>query len=155
MAEAKQVRHIDPVEATRRLLPALRPGYVAEAATEDDAFDMDVAALHAGFLRQHRAHGGMPSRCATAPAASSAQGDRWSVETSSGATFRAPVLVNAAGAWGDEVAIPSRNPPARARAQAPHRLHHRPGAMAGRGLAVRLRRFGGEWYCPAGGPHPA
>jgi D-arginine dehydrogenase len=32
------------------------------------------------------------------------RGDRWDIETASGAIFRAPIVVNASGAWGDEVA---------------------------------------------------
>ena len=53
----------------RELVPALRPGYAMAAAIEDDAFDMDVAALLQGFLRQLRHRGGpaqsppRPNRC--------------------------------------------------------------------------------------------
>ncbi len=41
------------------MVPALRPEYLAGAAIEEDAFDMDVAAIHQGFLRMLRANGGM------------------------------------------------------------------------------------------------
>ena len=37
--------------------PLLRPGYVAEAALDTDAMDIDVDALHQGFLRGARAAG--------------------------------------------------------------------------------------------------
>ena len=100
-AEAKGVRPISPDEA-RALVPALRPSYLAEATLEDDTFDMDVAALHQGFLRQLRAAGG-----ALALRHRSARIERvagtWRVETNAG-LFRSPVVVDAAGAWGDEVA---------------------------------------------------
>ena len=91
------------LEAARELVPALRPGYAAAAAVEDDAFDMDVAALHQGFLRQLRAHGGeIALRSRTGRIARVAA--EWLVDITGGARFAAPVLVDAAGAWGDVVA---------------------------------------------------
>ena len=41
------LRRVTPVEAAV-LLPAIRPGAIAAGAVEDDAFDMDVAAIHQG-----------------------------------------------------------------------------------------------------------
>ena len=102
LADAKQVRQIEPHEA-EAMLPALRPGYVAQAATEDDAFDMDVAALHQGFLRQLRTAGGAIALRHRSSRIERRAG-QWEVETSGTASFRAPVVVDAAGAWGDEVA---------------------------------------------------
>ncbi len=86
-----------------RLVPALRPGHVAAAAIEDDAFDMDVAALHQGYLRQFRAAGGVLALRSRTSRIERARG-LWRVEVSGGAVLTAPVLVDAAGAWGDEVA---------------------------------------------------
>ena len=86
------------------LVPALRPGYAAAAAIEDDAFDMDAAALHQGFLRQLRRAGGALALRHRAGRIAHRAG-AWEVETSAGDRFRAKVLVNAAGAWGDEVAV--------------------------------------------------
>jgi D-arginine dehydrogenase len=86
------------------LIPALRPGYLADAAIEEDAFDMDVAAIHQGFLRMLRANGGvlgLGSRVRQIGRRSGA----WDIETASGDVFHTPVVVNAAGAWGDELAI--------------------------------------------------
>src|SRR6185503_521514 len=37
------------IDAVCALAPALRPDYAVAAAIEEDAFDMDVAALHQGF----------------------------------------------------------------------------------------------------------
>ena len=101
-ASAKDVRAIRPEEA-RALLPALRPGYAVEATLEEDAFDMDVATLHAGFLRQLRAAGGTLALRHRSSRIERRDG-RWEVETSGSGVFRAEVVVNAAGAWGDEVA---------------------------------------------------
>ena len=92
-----------PVSEAAALLPALRPGYAVRAAVEEDAFDMDVAVLHQGFLRQLRAAGGVLAlRSRTGRI--ERQGGRWHVQVAGGDTFVAPVIVNAAGAWGDEVA---------------------------------------------------
>jgi D-arginine dehydrogenase len=96
------LRRSDEAEA-RRMLPALRPGYAAQVAVEDDAYDMDVAAIHQGFLRQARAAGAVLALRSRAGRIERT-GGRWQVETSAGDRFSAPILVNAAGAWGDEVA---------------------------------------------------
>lgn len=85
------------------MVPALRPGYAVAAAIERDAFDIDVAALHQGFLRVAQTLGGRLALRSRAGRIWRANG-LWYAETSSGAVFTAPILVNAAGAWGDEVA---------------------------------------------------
>ena len=103
LAEGIGLREID-VGELRAMVPALRPGYAVAAAIEDDAFDMDVAALHQGFLRQLRRRGGrLALRSRTGRI--ERRGGKWDVEVTGGAMFRAPVVVNAAGAWGDEVAL--------------------------------------------------
>src|SRR5262249_5536605 len=85
------------------LVRALRPGYAAAGAIEDDTFDVDVAALHQGFLRQLRACGGtLALRCRASRI--ERRSGLWHVEAVGGTVFTAPVVVNAAGAWGDEVA---------------------------------------------------
>jgi D-arginine dehydrogenase len=85
------------------MVPALRPGYLGGAALEEDAFDMDVAAIHQGFLRMLRSGGGTLGLRSRAGRIEN-RGGVWEIDTTSGDTFRAPVVVNAAGAWGDEVA---------------------------------------------------
>jgi len=90
------------VAEARALVPALRPDYAAAAAIED-GFDLDVAAIHQGFLRMLRSRGGALALRHRAGRIER-RGGRWHVETSDGATFAAPVVVNAAGAWGDGVA---------------------------------------------------
>jgi D-arginine dehydrogenase len=92
-----------PLADLRAEVPALRAEYAVAAAVERDAFDIDVAALHQGFLQLLRRHGGtLALRHRAGRLARS--GGEWRAETSAGAVFAAPVLVNAAGAWGDEVA---------------------------------------------------
>ena len=89
------------VARAEAMVPALRPGYLGGAALED-AFDLDVAAIHQGFLRMLRSSGGVLAlRSRTGRI--ERHGGKWDVETVSGDVFTAPVVVNAAGAWGDEV----------------------------------------------------
>ena len=102
LAEGSGLREASIAEITG-LVPALRPGYAVQAAIEEDAFDMDVAGLHQGFLRLLRGHGGvlaLRSRTGTIER----RAGLWHVAVSGGDTFTAPVVVNAAGAWGDAVA---------------------------------------------------
>ena len=102
------VRMIPAAEA-RRLVPALKADYVAAAGIEPDAMDIDVHALHQGFLRGLRARGGRVVTDAEVRGIGRANGD-WTVETNEGA-FRAPVLLNAAGAWCDAIAAMAGVPP--------------------------------------------
>ena len=98
LAEGTGLREASIAEVAA-MVPALRPGYAAQAAVEDDAFDMDVAALHQGFIRQLRARGGtLALRSRTGRI--ERRGGAWHVQTSGGGAFTAPVVVNAAGAWG-------------------------------------------------------
>ncbi len=89
--------------AVRALVPPLKPDYAVLGGIEADAFDMDVAALHQGFLRQLRQLGGVLALRHRAGRVWREAGD-WRAETSGGEVYTAPVVVNAAGAWGDEVA---------------------------------------------------
>jgi len=102
LAEGIGLREAAPAEI-ETWVPALRPGYLIGATVEDDAFDMDVAALHQGFLRQQRARGGVLAVRSRAGAIERRAGF-WDITVTGGAVFRAKTLVNAAGAWGDEVA---------------------------------------------------
>jgi D-arginine dehydrogenase len=84
-------------------VPALLEGYAVRAGVELDAFDMDVAALHQFYLRRARQAGGvllLRSRAGRIERKAGA----WEVETAGGTTITAPIVINAAGAWGDEVA---------------------------------------------------
>lgn len=84
------------------LCPVLRDEWTGHAFLEPDAMDMDVHAIHQGFLRGLKAMGGSIVTDAAAQAVT-AGGDGWQVETRAG-RYTAPILVNAAGAWADEVA---------------------------------------------------
>jgi D-arginine dehydrogenase len=93
-------RRLDAV-GVRSLCPALRPGYAAGGLLEKGACSIDVHALHQGFLRGLRRRGG---RMATnAEVLSLSRTSSWAIESTAG-SFSAPVVLNAAGAWADEVA---------------------------------------------------
>jgi D-arginine dehydrogenase len=84
------------------LCPVLDRDWVAFAHYEPDAMDMDVHAIHQGFLRGFRERGGeIVTRAA--PSRVARRGDRWEIEAA-GRVFAPRVVVNAAGAWADEVA---------------------------------------------------
>ncbi|MEI9997532.1 MAG: FAD-dependent oxidoreductase [Rhizomicrobium sp.] len=85
------------------LCPMLRPDYVAGAALEPDAADIDVAALHDGYLRSAKAHGGVLHLNAEVIALEQG-GGFWSLRFADGSRAIAAVVVNAAGAWADVVA---------------------------------------------------
>jgi D-arginine dehydrogenase len=102
VAGGVDVRALDLAQAAA-LVPPLRRDTVIGAAIEEDAFEIDVAVLHQGFLRQLRAAGGVLALRHRAGEIGRRDGV-WMVDTSGGARFRAGVVVNAAGAWGDAVA---------------------------------------------------
>ena len=92
---------LDANQALEQPVP-LREDYVAGAVLEPEAEEIDVAALHQGFLRGLRARGGTLMTEAGVTALARARG-LWHAETPAGA-YCAPVVVNAAGAWCDAVA---------------------------------------------------
>jgi D-arginine dehydrogenase len=101
LASPKLTRRVDCNEAIR-LSPALNPDYVAAAIHELGAEDIDVHALHSGFLRGLRRAGGRLVTSAEVRALSR-DGGAWVADTRAG-RFAAPIVVNAAGAWCDVIA---------------------------------------------------
>lgn len=101
LAEADGQVLIDPAEAVA-MVPILRRAAIAEASWEADARDIDVHALHQGWLRAARA-GGATVLTAAEILRGTHAGGRWTVETGT-VRLRAPIVVDAAGAWADRVA---------------------------------------------------
>jgi D-arginine dehydrogenase len=99
-ATGTEVRMLSGAEL-RTLVPPLREGVAEVGVLEPGARDIDVDALHQGFLRGARAAGAIFVMNAELRAASFG-GGRWHLATTAG-DFAAPVLVNASGAWADEV----------------------------------------------------
>ncbi|HOM14705.1 MAG TPA: FAD-dependent oxidoreductase [Rubrivivax sp.] len=94
-------RRLSRDEALARV-PVLRPEALLGAALEPDAADIDVHALHQGFLRGLRRHGGTLV-CDAEATHIERHGADWLV-LAGGREFRAPLLANAAGAWADALA---------------------------------------------------
>ncbi|MFT7593938.1 MAG: D-arginine dehydrogenase [Paracoccaceae bacterium] len=94
-------------EQARQIVPILRDTYVDGAFIDKGASDIDVNALHQAYLRQLRARGGdLRTRAQVTGLSQSGTGSGtgWQVETAQG-VFTAPIVVNAAGAWADEIAV--------------------------------------------------
>ena len=83
-------------------VPVLKPEAAVYGVFEPDAMDMDVHGIHQGFLRGAKAAGAQLV-CDAGVRQIRHDGRAWYVETAVG-QFSAPVLVNAAGAWCDELA---------------------------------------------------
>jgi D-arginine dehydrogenase len=96
------VRWLEPDEARRRQ-PLLRPEACAGGAVFEEAEDMDVAAIHAGFLKGARAAGAGLRLEAEVTALDRADG-RWTIRFREGEAIAATNIVDAAGAWADVVA---------------------------------------------------
>ena len=95
------LRLVEPAQALT-LCPVLNRGYVALAAQDPTVMDMDVNAIHQGYLRAARAKDAEIVTDAEVTALTRSNG-HWQARTSAG-EFRAPVVINAAGAWADVVA---------------------------------------------------
>ena len=96
-------RLVDEVEA-RALCPILRDGIVELGLYEPSAMEMDVDALHQGFVRGFRNRGGVVRRGAGVRELVP-HGGRWEARLSDGDSVQATTVVNAAGAWADRVAV--------------------------------------------------
>lgn len=92
---------MSPGEACARM-PLLRRDYVADALLDEGASDIDVHALHQGYAAMLRRNGGQILCNARVTAIERSSGN-WRVSSEAG-RFEAPLLVNAAGAWADELA---------------------------------------------------
>ncbi len=90
----------DQVLAT---LPVARREVLQGAIAEPDAQDIDVHALHQGYLRGARRRGAM--LWTDAELLSATRSDTlWTLQLAAARSVRARVVVNAAGAWADVVA---------------------------------------------------
>lgn len=87
----------------REKLPLLRPGALAAGVFEPDATDIDVHGLLQGYLKGFRAADGIFVGDAQVISLRAEQGG-WTTMTADGRSFRAPVVVNAAGAWVEDIA---------------------------------------------------
>jgi D-arginine dehydrogenase len=96
------VRWLDPVEVLRRQ-PLLKPEAAAGGAIFEEAEDMDVAAIHGGFLKGARAAGAVLRLDAEVTHLDRKDG-RWTIRLRDGEGVTANTIVNASGAWADVLA---------------------------------------------------
>jgi len=90
-------------QATLAKAPCLRAESVHGALYEAAAQDIDVSALHQGFLRGAKQAGAIIQTNAEVKEARREQG-MWHIGLADGPSFRAKTVVDAAGAWSDEIA---------------------------------------------------
>ena len=98
------VRPTDPTEM-KRLFPPLRtgPGALVAGLADSEGLRLDSDAMLQGFRRTIGEHRG--NVLTGRRVRSIEQGEpRWMVRTEGGETWRAPILIDAAGAWADEIA---------------------------------------------------
>jgi D-arginine dehydrogenase len=96
------VQRLDAAQTLARV-SCLRPEAVVGSLAEADAQDIDVHALHQGFLRGFKAAGG-ELRTAASVTAARREGELWQLQLADGSRVQAAAVVNAAGAWADELA---------------------------------------------------
>jgi D-arginine dehydrogenase len=96
------VKEID-VAAAAAMIPVLRLETVRFAAYEPGVMDMDVHAIHRGYLKAFAARGGS-LRCDAPVSRIERRAGLWHVEAG-GESFAAGAVINAAGAWADRVAV--------------------------------------------------
>ncbi|MDJ0941864.1 MAG: FAD-binding oxidoreductase [Kiloniellales bacterium] len=99
--QAAALEELDGPQA-EALVPVLRPGYAAAAVLEPGSSDIDVHALHQGYLAAFKRRGGELGLKAEVAGLARENG-AWRIEAG-GETYHAAVVINAAGAWGDELA---------------------------------------------------
>lgn len=85
------------------LVPSLRGEVLAGAVLEPGAMDLDVHALHQGFLRGYRQAGGQ-LRCNAEVVEGRYHEGYWHLSLADGSGIQARQVVNAAGAWADRIA---------------------------------------------------
>ncbi|MDN3919133.1 NAD(P)/FAD-dependent oxidoreductase [Roseateles violae] len=101
-ADVRELTRWMEVDEVMARVPVLRRERVAGALLDAGSADIEADALHQGFLRHARAHGAQLLLDAGLRALQR-EGSGWRAETARG-SLRAPVIVNAAGAWADGVA---------------------------------------------------
>lgn len=102
------VEELSETELQERI-PYLKSGHIVAGLLEVDAADIDVNALHMGYLRQAKNNSAELLLDQVVVSLEHKDGF-WEVTTSQ-MQLRAPVIINAAGAWADEIAKMARVAP--------------------------------------------
>ena len=101
LAKAVDIEELSEAES-RAMVPILREGFATRGFLEAGTGGLDVDLLHRGYLKLFRQHGGVLKLEAGATKITRTSGN-WHIETPQG-EFTTKLIVNAAGAWGDQVA---------------------------------------------------
>ncbi|TDF84802.1 FAD-binding oxidoreductase [Pseudomonas sp. H9] len=109
LANGTEVHLLDS-EAAVAMVPSLRGEAIVGAYHEPGAMDLDVHALHQGFLRGFRQAGG-ELRCNAELVEGCFADGLWHLHLADGSVVQARQLINAAGAWADQVASLCGVPP--------------------------------------------
>ena len=88
-------------DAALELVPFLRPERLSRAVFEEGVSDIDVALMLQAYLKGFKARGGT-LRCSAPVSALESSIDTWTV-TAGNATYRCKTIINAAGAWADQI----------------------------------------------------
>ena len=89
-------------DSTRELCPVLDPSWIHAGVVEHGGFDIDVAELHQAYVRAARSAGATVKRHRGVRGIAR-RGTGWQLNTD-GPAIRAEIVVNAAGAWADQIA---------------------------------------------------
>ncbi len=95
------IEHLGRARLQSRL-PGVRTNW-SDAIWEPVCADIDVAALHGHYLSRARS-GGTVLECRAQAAKLDRSKGQWTITTTRGDTYSAGTVVNAAGAWADELA---------------------------------------------------
>jgi D-arginine dehydrogenase len=107
----EQVPGLEPLSADelQARLPGLRQGYAIGGVLDPGAMDLDVALIHQAYLKGFRRRGG---RLMTDAEVRAVEAEPLPIRVRTRTeVFEAPVLVNAAGAWADQIAALAGVPP--------------------------------------------
>ena len=90
-------------DALRAIVPVLNASIV-DGFVDDGARDIDVNALHQGFLRGlHHAHGELWCNAEVTALTHDGNTRRWTIALADGRSVQTAIVVNAAGAWADGI----------------------------------------------------
>ena len=142
--EVPSLQSLTP-EQVRERVPIILPGYLERGLLDGTGGDLDVDAILQGFLRRLRERGGelYPRREVQGL---SRNNGLWEVVTGD-ETLTAPLVVNAAGAWVDEIARLAGLDPLGLAAETPHgHADRRAGRTRCHQLAPDGQRGGGVLF---------
>ncbi len=89
-------------DEVRKIVPAIREDMITTGVWNPNASSIDVMHLHEAFLRGARANGAVVEL--NAPVGNISRTKTGWVIDVSGHAYTAPIIINAAGAWGDQLA---------------------------------------------------